>query len=154
MALISDGSVVLLKYKLNNVCDADHRPANGAQRTMINLIYHNISWLSIRKYLYIVLSRSLKKANMHYLRIKCILQAHHENNAYCVRIERVLSAVLNRCVLKRVKKKSHHKVSHKGPLRDPPSRQPSDRKRIAYLVNAAAELIGLEFFPQYLTPAG
>ena len=33
MALISDGSMVLLKYKLNNVCDADHSPANGAQIT-------------------------------------------------------------------------------------------------------------------------
>ena len=98
-------------------------------------------------------SKSLKIANTHYLRIKCVLQAHHENNAYCVRIERALSAVLNRCVLKRVQKKSHHKVSHGGALRDSPSRQPSDRKRIAYLVNAAAELIGLEFFPQYLTPA-
>ena len=42
VALISDGSIMLLKYKLNNVCDADHRPANGAQRTMIILIYHNI----------------------------------------------------------------------------------------------------------------
>ena len=94
-----------------------------------------------------------QKHNTHYLRIKCVLQAHHENNAYCVSIERVLSAVLNRCVLKRVQKKSHHKVSHKGSLRDPPSRQPRDRKRIAYLVDAAAELIGLEFFPQYLTPA-
>ena len=41
-ALISNGSMVLLKYKLNNVCDADRRPANGAQRTMITLIYHNI----------------------------------------------------------------------------------------------------------------
>ena len=40
--LISNGSVVLLKYKLNNVCDADNRPAKGAQRTMIILIYHNI----------------------------------------------------------------------------------------------------------------
>ena len=47
MALISNGSIMLLKYKLNNVCDADHRPANGAQRTMIILIYHNILWLSI-----------------------------------------------------------------------------------------------------------
>ena len=47
MALISNGSMVLLKYKLNNVCDANHRPANGAQRTMIILIYHNILWLSI-----------------------------------------------------------------------------------------------------------
>ena len=90
MALISNGSIMLLKYKLNNVCGANHRPTNGAQRTMIILIYHNILWLSIRKYLYIVLSRSLKKANTHYLRIKCVLQAHHENNAYCVRIKSVL----------------------------------------------------------------
>ena len=33
MVLISKGSMVLLKYKLNNVCDADNRPANGAQIT-------------------------------------------------------------------------------------------------------------------------
>ena len=33
MALILNRSMVLLKYKLNNVCDADNRPANGAQRT-------------------------------------------------------------------------------------------------------------------------
>lgn len=33
MALISNGSIMLLKYKLNNVCGADNRPANGAQIT-------------------------------------------------------------------------------------------------------------------------
>ena len=33
VTLISNGSMVLLKYKLNNVCDADNRPANGAQIT-------------------------------------------------------------------------------------------------------------------------
>lgn len=33
MTLISNGSMMLLKYKLNNVCDADNRPANGAQTT-------------------------------------------------------------------------------------------------------------------------
>ena len=33
VTLISNGSMMLLKYKLNNVCDADHRPANGAQIT-------------------------------------------------------------------------------------------------------------------------
>ena len=32
----------------------------------------------------------VEKANTHYLRIKCVLQAHHENNAYCVRIKGVL----------------------------------------------------------------
>ena len=42
MVLISNGSMMLLKYKLNNVCDAGYRPANGAQRTMIILIYHSI----------------------------------------------------------------------------------------------------------------
>ena len=30
-----------------------------------------------------------QKHNTHYLRIKCVLQAHHENNAYCVRIKGV-----------------------------------------------------------------
>ena len=90
MALISNGSMVLLKYKLNNVCDADHRPANGAQRTMIILIYNNILRLSIQKFRYIVFYQSLKIANTHYLRIKCVLQAHRENNAYCVRIKGVL----------------------------------------------------------------
>ena len=33
VTLISNGSMVLLKYKLNSVCDADNRPANGAQIT-------------------------------------------------------------------------------------------------------------------------
>lgn len=37
------------------------------------------------------------------------------------------------------------------PLRDLLSRQSSDRKRIAYLADATAELTGLELFPQYLT---
>ncbi len=32
-----------------------------------------------------------QKHNTHYLRIKCVLQAHHENNAYCVRIKSVLA---------------------------------------------------------------
>lgn len=36
-------------------------------------------------------------------------------------------------------------------LRDLLSRQSSDRKRIAYLADATAELTGLERFPQYLT---
>lgn len=36
-------------------------------------------------------------------------------------------------------------------LRDLLSRQSSDKKRIAYLADATAELTGLELFPQYLT---
>ena len=37
------------------------------------------------------------------------------------------------------------------PLCDLLSRQSSDKKRIAYLADATAELTGLELFPQYLT---
>ena len=36
------------------------------------------------------LEEAQSKRNTHYLRIKCISQAHHENNAYCVRIKSVL----------------------------------------------------------------
>jgi len=90
MTLISNGSMMLLKYKLNNVCDADNRAANGAQRTMIIHIYHNILWLSIRKCQNNVYREHSHRRNTHYLRIKCVLQAHHENNAYCVRIKSVL----------------------------------------------------------------
>lgn len=45
--MILDGSRILLKHKLNNMCDADNRSANDAQRTMIVLIYHNMLWVSI-----------------------------------------------------------------------------------------------------------
>ena len=51
MALISDGSVVLLKYKLNNVCDADHSPANGAQITeqfLYTTIYCGYQYVNIK----------------------------------------------------------------------------------------------------------
>ena len=37
------------------------------------------------------------------------------------------------------------------PLREKLVRLPSDKKRIAYLAEATAELTGLELFPQYLT---
>ena len=86
MTLISNGNMMLLKYKLNNVCDADHRPANGAQRTMIILIYHNILWLSICNYLYIVLFWSVKKL----IRIISVLNAYYGDYAYYVRIKGVL----------------------------------------------------------------
>ena len=86
MALISDGSMVLLKYKLNNVCDADHRPANGAQRTMIILIYHNILWLSIQK----CLNKVPKKPRQNAIRVISVLNAYYGDNAYCVRIKSVL----------------------------------------------------------------
>ena len=87
MALISDGSMVLLKYKLNNVCDADNRAANGAQRTMIILIYHNILWLSILKCLNVASKENAAKST---IRIISVLNAYYGNNAYCVRIKSVL----------------------------------------------------------------
>lgn len=37
------------------------------------------------------------------------------------------------------------------PLKDILARQPSDKRRIAYLAETTAELTGLELFPQYLT---
>ena len=86
MALISNGSIMLLKYKLNNVCDADHRPANGAQRTMVILIYHNILWLSILK----CLNKAPKKPGQNVIRIISVLNAYYGNNAYYVRIKGVL----------------------------------------------------------------
>ena len=86
MTLISDGSMMLLKYKLNNVCDADNRPANGAQRTMIIHIYHNILWLSICNYLYIVLFWSVKKL----IRIISVLNAYYRHITKIMRIACVL----------------------------------------------------------------
>ncbi len=74
VALISDGSMVLLKYKLNNVCDADHSPANGAQRTMIILIYYNMLWLSIRKYQNAVFRECGQKRNTHYITATAFLR--------------------------------------------------------------------------------
>ena len=44
-----------------------------------------------------------------------------------------------------------YKREREAPLRDLLSRQSSDKKRIAYLADATAELTGLELFPQYLT---
>ena len=74
MALILNRSMVLLKYKLNNVCGADHRPANGAQRTMTILIYHNILWLSIRKYQNSVFRECGQKRNTHYITATAFLR--------------------------------------------------------------------------------
>ena len=88
MALISNGSMMLLKYKLNNVCDADHRPANGAQRTMIVLIYHNILWLSILKYL----NKASKKPRQNAIRIISVLNAYYRRITKIMRIACVLKA--------------------------------------------------------------
>ena len=66
---------MLLMYKLNNVCGADHRPANGAQRTMIILIYHNILWLSMHIILYIdYCAKSEYALPPYYMRITEIMR--------------------------------------------------------------------------------
>ena len=88
LALISNGSVVLLKYKLNNVCDADNRPANGAQRTMIIHIYHNILWLSILK----CLNKAPKKPRQNAIRIIPVLNVYYRRITKIMRIACVLKA--------------------------------------------------------------
>lgn len=85
MALISNGSIMLLKYKLNNVCDADNRPTMVHKQLNDSYIPQYIVFVNIKVLIYCTFP-VVEKANTHYLRIKCVLQAHHENNAYCVRI--------------------------------------------------------------------
>ena len=88
MTLILNGSMMLLKYNLNNVCDADHRPANGAQRTMIILIYHNILWLSIQK----CLNKVPKKPRQNAIRVISVLNAYYRHITKIMRIACVLKA--------------------------------------------------------------
>ena len=88
MTLISNGSIMLLKYKLNNVCDANHIPTNGAQRTMIILIYHNILWLSILK----CLNKVSKKHNQNAIRIVSASNAYYRHITKIMRIACVLKA--------------------------------------------------------------
>ena len=89
MTRISSGSMMPLKYKLNNVCDADHRPANGAQRTMIILIYHNMLYLSIRKHQNAVFRESAAK---NVIRIISVLNAYYRRITKIMRIVCVLRA--------------------------------------------------------------
>ena len=89
MVRISSGSMVLLKYKLNNVCDADHRPANGAQRTMVILIYHNILWLSILKCLNVASKENTAEST---IRIISVLNAYYRHITKIMRIACVLKA--------------------------------------------------------------
>ena len=86
MALISNGSMVLLQYKLNNVCDADNGSANGAQRTMIVLIYHNMLWLSIWQipYTRIIGTFPLQRRNL--IRINYAFNTHKRRTAAVMRI--------------------------------------------------------------------
>ncbi len=84
MALISNGSMVLLKYKLNNVRGADNRPANGAQRTEYFLYTTIYCGCQYQKNLNIVFTESVAQ---NVIRIISVLNAYYGNNAYCVRIK-------------------------------------------------------------------
>lgn len=52
MTLISDGSMVLLKYKLNNVCDADRRPTMVHKQLNNSYIPQYIVFVNIKVLIY------------------------------------------------------------------------------------------------------
>ena len=69
------------------------------QITDLQMVHKELNTSYIPQYIVVVNIKMSKcgiegkcsqKHNTHYLRIKCVLQAHHENNAYCVRIKSVL----------------------------------------------------------------
>ena len=92
MVLISNGSVVLLKYNLNNVCDPNRvrEPRRGGTQITEQFLYTTIYCGCQYESVDILYFLATEKTNTHYLRIKCVLQAHHENNAYYVRIKGAL----------------------------------------------------------------
>ena len=92
MALISNGSIMLPKYKLNNVCDPKYvrKPRWGSAQITEYLLYTTIYCSCQYESADILHFLVGEKTNTHYLRVKCVLQVHHENNAYCVRIKSVL----------------------------------------------------------------
>ena len=68
------------------------------QITDLQMVHKELNTSYIPQYIVVVNIKMSKcgiegkcsqKHNTHYLRIKCVLQAHHENNAYCVRIKGV-----------------------------------------------------------------
>ena len=86
MALISNGSMMLLSTNLTTC---------AMQITDLQMV-HKEQWQFLYTTIYcgcqcesadILRFLVGEKTNTHYLRIKCVLQAHHENNAYCVRIK-------------------------------------------------------------------
>ena len=86
MALISNGSMVLLKYKLNNVCDADNRPAKDAQRAMIIIIYHNMLWMSIWQIQYTRIIGTFPLQRRNLIRINYAFNTHKRRTAAVMRI--------------------------------------------------------------------
>ena len=86
VALISNGSTMLLSTNLTTC---------AMQITDLQMVHKQLNNSYIPQYIVVVNIEMSKcgvegkcsqKHNTHYLRIKCVLQAHHENNAYCVRI--------------------------------------------------------------------
>ena len=92
MVRISDGIMVLLRYNLNNVCDADHRPANSAQITeqfLYTTIYCGCQYESVKimyiENIVIDAIRIISVLNAYYrritkiMRIACVLKAYWAN---------------------------------------------------------------------------
>ena len=88
MTRILNRSIMLLKYKLNNVCDADNRPANGAQITeqfLYTTIYCDCQYESV-KIMYI------ENIVIDAIRIISVLTAYYRRIAKTMRIACVLKA--------------------------------------------------------------
>lgn len=87
MALISDGSMMLLKYKLNNVCDPKRirKPHWGgaqiAEQSLYTTIYCSCKYENAY-ILYFLVGEKL-------IHIISVLNAYYGNNMYCARIESV-----------------------------------------------------------------
>ena len=78
---------MLLKYKLNNVCDADNRPANGAQITeqfLYTTIYCDCQYKSV-KIMYI------ENIVIDAIRIISVLNAYYRRITKIMRIACVLN---------------------------------------------------------------
>lgn len=76
VTLISNRSMVLLKYKLNNVCDPNRvrKPHWGSAQITERLLYTTIycgCQYEIVDILYFLVD---EKTNTHYIRIKCVLR--------------------------------------------------------------------------------
>ena len=72
--------------KLNNVCDADNRPAKDAQRAMIILIYHNMLWMSIWQIQYTRIIGTFPLQRRNLIRINYAFNTHKRRTAAVMRI--------------------------------------------------------------------
>lgn len=94
MALISNGSAMLLKYKLNNVCDPKRvrKPRWGGAQITEQFLYTTICCgCQYEKHLN---ADSKESATKNVIRIISVLKAYYGNNVYCVCIKRVLDKAL------------------------------------------------------------